>query len=232
MKNQLKSILLFSALFGMLLLSGCKDDVAPSPTITGFTPTNGVATATGTGATGVTITGTNFSATPSSNIVKFNGTEAVVTASTTTSITTSVPSTATTGTITVTVGGQTATSTATFRVDLLFKATMNGASQPTPNTSTATGAATLTFNLDTKIYTVVVTYTGLTPTAGHIHKGAVGVAGSIVYPFATPISSPINFTSPALTLAQEADLNGGLNYVNLHTTAFPGGEIRGQLLKQ
>ena len=53
-----------------------------------------------------------------------------------------------------------------------------------------------------------------------------------VLTFATPISSPINYTSAALTEAQEADLNGGLNYVNLHTTAFPGGEIRGQLIKQ
>ncbi len=83
---------------------------APPPTIASFNPTAGPV------ATAVTISGTNFSTTAASNIVKFNGTVATVTASTATSVTTSVPAGATTGTITVTVGGQTATSTTNFTV--------------------------------------------------------------------------------------------------------------------
>ena len=79
---------------------------------------------------------------------------------------------------------------------------------------------------------VDITYIGVTPTAGHIHKGAVGVKGDVVYPFAAPLTSPIHYMSGVLTADQETDLMGGLNYVNLHTTAFPGGEIRGQLIKQ
>ncbi|MEE4116078.1 MAG: IPT/TIG domain-containing protein [Marinilabiliaceae bacterium] len=54
----------------------------------------------------VTITGTNFSATPADNTVSFNGTTATVTASTETSITTTVPDGATTGEITVSVNGK------------------------------------------------------------------------------------------------------------------------------
>lgn len=50
----------------------------------------------------VIIYGTNFSTTPSENVVSFNGTPAVVTASTATSITTKVPGWATTGEVTVT----------------------------------------------------------------------------------------------------------------------------------
>lgn len=80
------------------------------PTITSFTPTSGLIGAT------VIITGTNFSTTPANNTVRFNGTLAVVTASTTTSITTTVPPGATTGTITVTVAGNTATSSTSFTV--------------------------------------------------------------------------------------------------------------------
>ena len=210
------------------LFTSCKkDDVVLIPTIVAFTPSDGV------GAASVVITGTNFSATAANNIVKFNGTDAIVTASTTTSITTSVPAAATTGTITVTVGSQSVTSTAIFRVDLLFKATISGASEvPVANQSTATGAALLTYNTDTKTFTVDVTYSGLTPTGGHIHKGAVGTSGSVVYGFPSPISNPIHYMSIALTAEQEANLIGGLNYVNLHTAAFPGGEIRGQLIKQ
>jgi len=54
----------------------------------------------------VTITGTDFSTTPGENTVSFNGTQATVTASSATSITTSVPVGATTGDVTVTVDGE------------------------------------------------------------------------------------------------------------------------------
>lgn len=80
------------------------------PTITSISP------ATGPVGAAVTITGTNFSAVPSGNIVAFNGTNALVTASSATSITTTVPNGATSGTISVTVAGLTATSGGTFTV--------------------------------------------------------------------------------------------------------------------
>ncbi len=93
------------------------------PTITNFTP------ALGPISTSVTITGTNFSGTPANNTVQFNGTTAVVTASTSTSITTTVPSGATTGTITVTVAGNTAISATNFTVTASAVITINP--QPT-----------------------------------------------------------------------------------------------------
>jgi gliding motility-associated-like protein len=84
--------------------------VIQPPTITSFTPLSG------TVGTTVTITGTNFSTTPANNVAAFNGTTAVVTASTATSITTSVPTGATTGRISVIVAGNTATSANDFTV--------------------------------------------------------------------------------------------------------------------
>ena len=113
-----------------------------------------------------------------------------------------------------------------------FKATVNGASESTPNPSTATGSSTATFNKDTKILTVNVTFSGVTATAAHIHKGAIGVSGGVIFPFTTPITSPINYVSPALDATKEADLFANLYYVNIHSAAYPGGEIRGQLIKQ
>jgi hypothetical protein len=70
------------------------------PVITSLDPV------TGKVGTTVTITGTDFSTTPGKNIVSFNGTEANVTASSATSITTIVPAGATTGPVTVTVDGE------------------------------------------------------------------------------------------------------------------------------
>jgi gliding motility-associated-like protein len=101
------------------------------PTISGFTPTSETAGET------VTITGTNFDAIPANNIVTFNGTPAVVTLSTPTSITTTVPAGATTGQITVTVACNTATSATNFTVIVLsptINITVNGVTESDGNT--------------------------------------------------------------------------------------------------
>ncbi|HSD14270.1 MAG TPA: CHRD domain-containing protein [Flavobacterium sp.] len=113
-----------------------------------------------------------------------------------------------------------------------FKATLNGASEVPPNASTATGNATLTFDNSNKTFYITVTHNVDTPTNGHIHLGAAGVSGPAVFPF-TSFTSPINYTSRALTAAEEADLKANLYYVNIHNEApYEGGEIRGQLIKQ
>ncbi len=78
--------------------------------ILNFTPQQG-----GIG-TSVTIQGQGFSATPSADVVKFNGTAATVSAATTTTLTVTVPTGATTGPISVTVASATATTTTNFTV--------------------------------------------------------------------------------------------------------------------
>ena len=114
-----------------------------------------------------------------------------------------------------------------------FTATLNGTSETPSNTSTATGTANFTYNKTTYILSGTVTFTGITPTGAHIHKGAVGVAGSVIFPLGSaPFTSPISFTSVALDATQRADLMANSYYVNIHSTAFPAGEIRGQLMEQ
>ena len=113
-----------------------------------------------------------------------------------------------------------------------FQATLNGASETPPNGSTATGTATFTYNSTTFVLSCSVYFTGITPNAAHIHYGAVGVAGPVVFPLgSSPITSPINFTSIPLDATQRAELLANQFYVNLHSTAYPNGEIRGQLLQ-
>ncbi|MDH5413237.1 MAG: CHRD domain-containing protein [Flavobacteriaceae bacterium] len=113
--------------------------------------------------------------------------------------------------------------------NITFEATLNGAQSVPANNATTTGTALLTFNNDTKVFTITVTHNIASPTNGHIHKAAVGENGGPVFAF-TNFTSPINFTSNALDATQEADLKAGLYYVNIHTQDFPGGEIRGQLI--
>ena len=81
------------------------------PVVLSFSPTEGVV------GTSVTITGENFSATPSENDLRFGGVMAAEpTSATTTSLTILVPSGARTGSISVAVGGQTGTSSEIFTV--------------------------------------------------------------------------------------------------------------------
>lgn len=112
-----------------------------------------------------------------------------------------------------------------------FSATLNGAAEVPATPSTATGTATATYNDNTNILTVTTTYTGMTVSAAHIHKGAVGVAGDVVFPI-TDLLSPMVLTTTALTAEQEADLKANLYYINLHSATYATGEIRGQLIKQ
>jgi len=116
--------------------------------------------------------------------------------------------------------------------NVVFMATINGTSEVPSNASTATGTATLTYNKDTKIFNIIVNFSGITASSSHIHKEAPGVSGSVVFAFPSPVTSPINYTSVALDATQEADLLANMYYVNIHSTTFPAGEIRGQLIKQ
>ncbi len=80
------------------------------PVITSFTPLSGPSGST------VVISGFNFEPVPANNTVAFNGADAVVLGSTSTSLTVAVPSGATSGLVTVFVNGFLATSTSAFEI--------------------------------------------------------------------------------------------------------------------
>ena len=111
--------------------------------------------------------------------------------------------------------------------------TLLGANEVPAVTTSATGTTTGTYNQTTKILSVSTTLVGITPTAGHIHTQTVPTndtkSGGVTFGFTT-LTSPIAFTTVIpLTAAQEANLLSGIMYVNFHTPANPGGEIRGNL---
>src|SRR4030095_8180171 len=103
-----------------------------------------------------------------------------------------------------------------------FSGTLSGVNETQPNPSTATGTISFTYNSNTKVLSGTVTYSGLVPIAAHIHKGAVGEPGSVVFPLGeASLTSPIAFTSVPLDASQEADLMNSLYYVNIHSAAYP-----------
>ena len=107
-------------------------------------------------------------------------------------------------------------------------ACLDGGQEVPPNASPATGFGT--FSLDTNANTLAydISYGGLlgVVTAAHFHLGDCGVVGPIQLglPTNNPIVGTVGLTSAQVTAAAAGDW-----YINIHTTAFPGGEIRGTL---
>jgi hypothetical protein len=131
---------------------------------------------------------------------------------------------------------------------ITFHANLNGAQETPPNASPGTGAATLTADTVAQTLAVSENFSGLlgTTVMGHLHFGAFGVAGPVIIPFTTfPVGVTSGSFSGSFTAADLINqamsgistfgqllgaLEASNTYVNVHTTAFPGGEIRGQVI--
>ena len=114
-----------------------------------------------------------------------------------------------------------------------FKAALDGKSEVPPTTSTGTGTADIDYDAATKKLSWKLTYTGLSgpAKAAHFHGPAdPGKNGGVAVAIPGATKSPAE-GSATLTDAQAADLEAGKLYVNVHTEANPGGEIRGQVVK-
>lgn len=114
-----------------------------------------------------------------------------------------------------------------------FSATLSGAAEVPVVATTGSGTAVVILNNAQTQFTYSVTYTGLSAgvTASHIHRAAVGVNGPVTFGFSPPLATTSGSFNGVVnpTPAQVADLFAGLYYVNIHTSNFPGGELRGQL---
>jgi len=110
----------------------------------------------------------------------------------------------------------------------VFTTALAGSNETPPNASPATGFAVLTLNDAQTQVTFHIQFSGLvgTETAAHLHHAPPGVAGPVV--FGLPLGSPKNGVWP-VGPTEVAWLTAGEIYVNIHSTSFPGGEIRGNL---
>jgi CHRD domain len=114
-----------------------------------------------------------------------------------------------------------------------LKATLNGASEVPATTGAGKGTADIDFDAASKKLSWKLTYSGLTgpATAAHFHGPAeAGKNAGVALAIANAASSPVE-GSATLTDAQAADLLAGRYYINIHTAANAGGEIRGQVTK-
>ena len=94
--------------------------------------------------------------------------------------------------------------------------------------SAGSGAGSITINDDGSV-SGSGTASGFAPTAAHIHEGAAGTNGKVIVPFT---KDGDKFSAPSgakLTPDQLKAFKAGDLYVNIHSAAHPGGEVRAQL---
>lgn len=144
----------------------------------------------------------------------------------------------------------------------IFNAVIDGIQEVPPNGSAASGTASLTLNDTQDRLTISIQLTGIDLdgnqtgdpgddlTIAHIHRAAFGANGPVVFGFVGPnsdLNGDLVIDALAGTIVSAWDANegagttlaaelanlfaGGL-YINIHTSDFPGGEIRGQIVPE
>jgi hypothetical protein len=111
--------------------------------------------------------------------------------------------------------------------------TLSGSQEVPANNSPASGSATLSYDNVINLLSWNIQFSDLQGTSqlSHFHGPAPrGVNG----PVQININTTPGFTSPLIGTAtlseiQESQLLSGLWYINIHSSVFPGGEIRGQV---
>ncbi len=125
-----------------------------------------------------------------------------------------------------------------------FTYMINGTQETPPNSSTATGSGFLSLDRELENVHFEAIVNGLSDTliAAHFHRGAIGLPGPVIFPLNQFIATPFNDTvsvygdwidddTPAFDTAAVAALFANEVYVNFHTTLYPNGEVRGQVLQ-
>ena len=117
-----------------------------------------------------------------------------------------------------------ATTTGGNRVNV----TLSGAEEVPPVSTAARGSGSFTIGADGAVSGSVTT-TGVQGTMAHIHMAPRGQNGPVIVPLT---KSGDTYTAPAgakLTAEQLAAFRAGNLYINVHSDANKGGEVRGQL---
>jgi len=115
-------------------------------------------------------------------------------------------------------------------------AQLTGAEEvPGPGDADGSGNAFVTLNRKTGVvcWEISVANITLPAIAAHIHRGPAGVAGPVVVSLSPPVANGISTgcVSADASLIKELRQDPAGFYVNVHTTDFPAGAVRGQLTK-
>ncbi len=130
------------------------------------------------------------------------------------------------------------------------KAKLSGFAEVPAISTTGTGKLRLSIDKTNTTITYELTFSGLSgaATGAHLHLGQAGVAGAVIVNLCpgacvSPVTGTVVAGNIVVTTAAQAQgiagpadwaevlraIRAGVVYANVHTAAYPGGEIRGQV---
>ena len=110
-----------------------------------------------------------------------------------------------------------------------MKVTLAGSQEVPPVVTSASGTGSIMVGPDGSVSGSVTT-SGVDATMAHIHEAPMGQNGPVIVPFAKTADNAWSVPAGSkLTAAQLQSLKSGNLYINVHSAANKGGEIRGQL---
>ncbi len=110
-----------------------------------------------------------------------------------------------------------------------MKVTLAGSQEVPPVVTSASGTGSIMVGPDGSVSGSVTT-SGVDATMAHIHEAPMGQNGPVIVPFAKTADNVWSVPAGSkLTAAQLQSLKSGNLYINVHSAANKGGEIRGQL---
>ena len=109
-----------------------------------------------------------------------------------------------------------------------FFAILDGEQETPPVETAATGTASGVLDVENGRFEIQALHDVENFTVSHLHVGAPGVGGPIVFDLGDT-ESPIEAVWEDMTDEEIQELQAGLYYVNIHSQEYPPGEIRGQL---
>jgi hypothetical protein len=139
------------------------------------------------------------------------------------------PAISRTGVVALALSASFALSTQAFSAMVTFRAELTGPNEVPPNEQPGRGSLAATYDTASKKLTWTGTYSGLTgrPTGIHFH----GPASPNDNAKAVLLIKSLLEGSAILSDAQADNLVAGDWYVDIHTRAYPTGEIRGQVMR-
>lgn len=121
--------------------------------------------------------------------------------------------------------------TPAFSVTQTFSISLTGA-QEVPMVDTVSNA-TATLEIDDALPAFKITLDASMvdgANAAHVHAGSIGIVGDVAYPLVASDDSTFSLMATDLTQGSLNELLSGQWYLNVHTPAHPGGEVRGQIV--
>lgn len=123
-------------------------------------------------------------------------------------------------------------STPRFTPQVVGTTILAGSIEPGPSDPDGSGTAAIRIDIGGQQVCVTINVSNVsTANAAHIHRGAAGVAGPIVVNLPVPVNGSVTGCTPVnQLLATEIVTNPAAFYINVHTTEFPAGAVRGQVV--